>query len=224
MNEAMALTLYYHPFASFCQKALIALYELGTPFEPHLIDLGDPASRAELAQLWPMARFPVLRDDARDVVVPESSLVIAYLDSLYPGPVKLVPADPDEALRVHLLDRLIDNDIALQVTKVVTDTFRPEGGHDPVGVEHARVQIAKAYAVLEDRIGDSGWATGAGFTLADCAAAPALFYANVVVPFGAHRRLAGYFERLLSRPSFARVVEEARPYRGLFPLEWPASY
>jgi glutathione S-transferase len=220
----MALTLYYHPFASFCQKALIALYEHGTAFEPKLIDLGDPASRGELASVWPMARFPVLRDDARDAIVPESSLVIFYLDAFYPGAAKLIPADPDEAVRVHLLDRLIDNDIALQVTKIVTDTFRPDGGHDPVGVEQARAQIARSYGILEDRLGETGWAAGAGFSLADCAAAPALFYANVVVPFGGHRKIAAYFDRLLSRPSFARVVEEARPYRYLFPLEWPSDY
>jgi glutathione S-transferase len=220
----MSLTLYYHPFASFCQKALIALYEHAIAFEPLLIDLGDPGSRAELERVWPMARFPVLRDEARDATVPESSLVIAYLDTFYPGPARLIPEDPDTALQVHLLDRLIDNDIALQVTKIVTDHFRPEGGHDPVGVEMAKAQIAKAYAVLEERIGDSGWAIGADFTLADCAAAPALFYANIVQPFAGRPRIAAYFDRLMARPSFARVVDEARPYRTLFPISWPPEY
>jgi glutathione S-transferase len=150
--------------------------------------------------------------------------VIFYLDAFYSGAARLIPADHDDAVRVHLLDRLIDNDVALQVTKIVTDTFRPDGGHDPVGVEQARAQIARSYGVLEDRLSETGWAAGAGFSLADCAAAPALFYANVVVPFGGHRKIAAYFDRLLSRPSFARVVEEARPYRHLFPFDWPSDY
>ncbi len=220
----MPPTLYYHPFASFCQKVLIALYENGTPFEPRLIDLGAPASRAELLAVWPLSKFPVLRDVERDVTVPESSLIIDYLGRHYPGPSKLIPADPEEAMRVHLWDRLFDNYVANQLTKIVADQFRPEGRHDPDGVEQAKAMIAKAYVLIERDLPPGGWACGDGFTLADCAAAPALFYANIAVPFAGHPKLTAYYERLCARPSFARVIDEARPYRPLFPLEWPATY
>ncbi|MDI1480325.1 glutathione S-transferase family protein [Polyangium sp. y55x31] len=220
----MPLTLYYHPFASFCQKVLIALYENGTPFEPRRIDLGDPASRAELAAVWPLAKFPVLRDAERNVVIPESSLIIDYLGRHYPGPHALIPADPEEAMRVHLWDRLFDNYVAPHVTKIVTDHFRPEGRHDPEGVEQAKALIAQTYALIERDLPPGGWACGDTFTLADCAAAPALFYANIAVPFAQHPKITAYYERLCARPSFARVIDEARPYRRNFPLAWPASY
>lgn len=219
-----ALKLYYHPFASFCQKTLIALYENETPFEPKLIDLGDPASRAELEAVWPFAKFPVLRDEARNATVPESSVIIAYQQGHYPGPVRLIPDNPDVATRVQVLDRVFDNYIAQSVTKTVIDTFRPEGRNDPDGVAQAKALIATAYDFLESELTEGGWAAGDDFTLADCAAAPTLFYANTIVPLGEHAKLAAYYQRLLARPSFARVVDEARPYRHLFPLEWPASY
>lgn len=218
----MALTLYFHPFASFCQKVLIALYENDTAFAPRLIDLGDPASRAELESLWPLVKFPVLRDDARGEIVPESSLIIDYLDRHYPGPIRFVPADAEAARRVHLLDRLYDY-VAVQLTAVVLDALRPADRRDPLCVEQAKAAIGRAYEAAEDRVEDLDGATGNGFTLADCAAAPALFYADIVVPLTGRPKLAAYKERLLARPSFARVVEEARPYRALFPLPWPAA-
>lgn len=220
----MSLKLHHHPFASFCQKALIAFYENELPFEGEIVDLGDAEQRAALQRLWPFAKFPVLADSARGATVPESSVIIFYLQSHYPGPVRLIPDDPDTATRVHVLDRVIDNYIAQSVTKVVTDRLRPAGREDPDGVAQAKALIATAYDLLESELAPGGWAAGADFTLADCAAAPALFYANIVVPFGGHPRLSAYYDRLLGRPSFARVVEEARPYRGLFPLEWPAGY
>lgn len=220
----MTLTLYHHPFSSFCQKALIALYENGTAFTSKVIDLSDANSRAELQRLWPFAKFPVLRDDSRGVTVPESSLIVDYLDQHYPGPTTFVPADADAALRVHMLDRIIDSHLLLTVGKIVTDHFRSENRHDPDGVEQAKSAILTAYAFLETELPKSGWAVGEGFTLADCAAAPALFYSNIVVPFGAHRNLAAYYQRLLTRPSFQRAIEGARPYRALFPLSWPEGY
>lgn len=221
----MTLTLYYHPFASFCQKVLIALYEKEIEFEPRLIDLGDAAQRAELSRLWPLAKFPVLRDTASDVILPESSLIVDYLDRHRPETIRLIPDDPEEARRVHLWDRLFDNYVATQLTKVVTDQFRSEGRDDPDGVEQAKATIATAYGIIDEELGRGGrWIAGDGFTLADCAAAPALFYANIAVPFERHEALSAYYQRLLARPSFARVIEEARPYRTLFPLEWPADY
>lgn len=221
----MTLTLYYHPFASFCQKVLIALYEKQIEFEPRLIDLGDAAQRAELSRLWPLAKFPVLHDKASDVILPESSLIVDYLDRHRPETARLLPDDPEEARRVHLWDRLFDNYVATQLTKVVTDRFRAEGRDDPDGVEQAKATIATAYGIIDEELGRGGrWIAGDGFTLADCAAAPALFYANIAVPFERHEALSAYYQRLLARPSFARVIEEARPYRTLFPLDWPADY
>lgn len=221
----MTLRLYYHPFSSFCQKVLVALYERAVPFEPVIIDLGNAEQRASLERVWPLAKFPVLRDEARGVTVPESSLIISYLDQVHPGPPPLVPADPDEAMRVHIWDRVFDNYVEVPLQKAVTDTFRPEGRHDPQGVEEAKGLLAKAYAMIEDGLADGRrWMAGDTFTLADCGAAPALFYANIILPFAGHRRIEAYYGRLLARPSFARAVEEARPYRSLFPLPWPESY
>lgn len=218
----MTLRLYYHPFAAFCQKVLVALYEKALPFEGELIDLGDPADRARLEAVWPLVKFPVLTDEDRDNTLAESSVIIEYLDGL--GGPPLIPADPVEALRNRQWDRVIDNQVSMQLTKIVTDRLRPEEQRDHLGVSQAVDGIGKAYALLDRALGDGSWFGGAAFSLADCAAAPALFYANTVVPLDTHRPLRAYFDRLLARPSFARVVEEARPYRSLFPLPWPASY
>ena len=220
----MTLTLYFHPFSSFCQKVLIALYENETPFEPREIDLGDPASRAELEAVWPLAKFPVLRDEARGATIPESSPIIEYLGLHYPGPVALIPADPDAAIEARVKASFFDSYVMTPMQKGVADNFRPDGRRDPQGVEEAKALLAKAYDVLEGELGEGGWAAGEAFTIADCAAAPALFYANIVEPFGERPRLSAYYRRLLARPSFARAVDEARPYRHFFPLEWPAEY
>jgi glutathione S-transferase len=219
-----SLTLYYHPFASFCQKVLIAFYENDVAFEGELVDLGNPEQRAAFARVWPLAKFPVLRDEARGVTVPESSLIIEYLGRHYPGPVQLLPSDPDAAMTVHLWDRFFDNYVQVPMQKVVGDHLRPAGANDPQGVADAKAQLAASYAILDRELARGGLAAREDFTLVDCAAAPALFYANIVAPFGEHRHLAAYYQRLLKRPSVSRVVDEARPYRKLFPMEWPASY
>lgn len=220
----MDLTLYYHPFSNFCQKALVALYEAGAPFEPRLIDLGNPADRAELGELWPLVKFPVLRDANRGATIPEASLIVAHVDHHYPGRERLIPEDFDRALQVHLIDRIIDNYLMTPTAKVVVDCFRAEGRHDPDGVEQAKATIAAAYGILEARLSNEGWVGGNSFTLADCGAGPALFYTNIIVPLDGYPKLAAYYRRLLERPSFARAVEEAKPYREGFPLPWPASY
>lgn len=220
----MALKLYYHPFSSFCQKVLVALYENGAAFEREIVDLGDPEQSEALRRLWPLRKFPVLRDEERGLTIPESSVIVAYVERHHPGRAKLIPDDGDLALRVDALDRIFDNYVSMSVTKVVVDRIRPEGRRDPQGVEEARALIESAYGLLDSELPAGGWAAGEAFTLADCAAAPALFYSNIVVPFGRHSNLAAYYQRLLERPSFARAVDEARPYRHLFPLEWPASY
>jgi glutathione S-transferase len=216
----MALELYFHPLASFCHKALIALYENGTPFEPIVVDLGNEASSAAFRALWPMAKMPVLRDDARDCTVAESTIVVEYLDAHYPGTTWFVPADPDGAWQTRMWDRFFDHYIQHPMQKVVTDRLRPAGMSDALGVEEAKAQLHQAYAVIEQEIGAKTWMIGDAFTLADCSAAPALFYANTVAPFGATQTsLAAYLGRLMARPSFRRVLEEAEPYFALFPME-----
>jgi glutathione S-transferase len=216
----MPLKLYYHPLASFCHKALIALYENGIPFEPVVVDLMDEASSAAFRAVWPMAKMPVLRDEARDRTVAESTIVVEYLDAYYPGTTRFVPGDPDVAWQARMWDRVCDSYLQQPMQKIVTDRLRPAGSSDHFGVEQARAQLQEAYAVLEGQIAGKTWMTGDAFTLADCSAAPALFYAKTVSAFGEKQRnLAAYLDRLMARPSFARVLEEAEPYFTLFPLE-----
>ena len=171
-----------------------------------------------------MAKFPALRDEARDVTLGESSVIIEYLDRVAPERPPLVPADPLRALYARQWDRVFDNYVSTQLTKAVVDRLRPEDGRDALGGEQAEATIARAYAMLEAEVGEAGWFGGGDFGLIECSAAPALFYANIVVPLDPYPRLRAYYERLSSRPSFARVVDEARPYRHLFPLEWPVAY
>ena len=217
----MALILHYHPFSSFCQKVLVALYERDVPFEGIVLDFSDPEQKAAFERLWPMGKFPVLRDEAAGATIPESSAIVEYLDRAHPGPSPLVPADPDLALKARLWDRFFDNYVELPLQKVVGDTFRPEGAHDPHGVEEAKALLVRAYDLLEERLAETGpWIAGESFTLADCGAGPALFYAAMVRPFDRHPRLEAYYARLRARPSFARAVDEARPFRAFFPLPW----
>jgi glutathione S-transferase len=214
----MALTLYFHPLASFCHKVLIALYENDTPFEPHLVDLGDAASAAAFKVIWPIGKFPVLRDHATNQTVPESSIIIEYLARHYPGRTQLLPADPELAWQTRLRDRFYDLYVHEPMQKIVTDRLRPPGRNDPHGVEQARAMLQTAYGMIEQDMAARTWAMGDTFTMADCAAAPALFYADKVMPFGAtHRNIAAYFGRLKERPSYARTLKEAEPYFALFP-------
>jgi glutathione S-transferase len=214
----MSLTLHYHPLASFCQKALVALYENNTPFKPLLVDLGEETSRTAFLKVWPIGKFPVLQDDARHQIVPESTIIIEYLDRYYPGRTHFVPYDSDLAWQVRLRDRLYDLYIHDPMQRMVGDRLRPTGQKDPFGVDEARLRMRTAYDLLDAEMAERTWAVGEAFGLADCAACPALFYANHVMPFAdTHKNLAAYFDRLMERPSFARVVEEAKPYFHLFP-------
>jgi glutathione S-transferase len=216
----MSLKLYFHPLASFCHKALIALYENDIPFEPIIVDLGDEASRAAFRAVWPMAKMPVLRDETRNRTVAESTIVIEYLDSYYAGGTRLLPADTDAAWQTRMWDRFHDHYVQEPMQKIVTDRLRPAGRNDPHGVEQATAQLHQAYAVIDLEMEAKTWGIGDAFTLADCAAAPALFYANTVVPFGdTQTHIAAYLDRLMARPSFARVLAEAQPYFALFPME-----
>ena len=214
----MALTLYLHPLSSFCWKALIALYESGTPFTPQIVNLADEKERAAFAQIWPIAKFPVLRDDKQERTIPESTIIIEYIAQHYPGSSELLPSDTDRARETRFTDRFFDMYIHLPMQKIVGDKLRPAGKTDPFGVEEARARIRQAYAMLERQTRSDAWAMGDTFTLADCAAAPALYYGNRVEPLGdAHPKLAAYLKRLEERPSFARVLKEAEPYFKFFP-------
>ena len=216
----MTLRLYSHPFASFCQKVLIALYENATPFEAVLIDLGNEADRASLQKVWPIAKFPVLLDDARQCSVPESSIIIEYLTQYYPGPTVFVPEDRERARETRLLDRFYDLYVSDPMQKIVGNRLRPPDQKDPFGVAQARASLDTAYGMIEEQMRDKTWALGDAFTLADCSAAPALHYANVVHPIGsAYPRAAAYLKRLYDRPSFARVLREAESYWAIFPKE-----
>ena len=215
----MSLLLYAHPFSSYCQKVLIPLYENGTPFEVRLLDFGDEQAVAELGALWPLKRMPVLVDAGRPVM--EATIIVEHLDLHHPGPVRMLPADPRAALDVRFMDRFFDNYVMTPMQRIVFDAIRPEGERDPSGVADARRMLDTAYGWLDARMADREWAAGA-FGLADAAAAPSLFYADWVHPIGdAHANVRAYRRRLLARPSFARAVDEARPYRGFFPLGAP---
>ena len=214
----MSLVLYFHPFASFCQKVLVALYENDVPFEPHVVDLGDEASSAAFKRIWPIGKFPVLRDVAKARTIPESSMIIEYLARHYPGKTALVPEDADLAWETRLCDRFYDLYVNVPMQKIVTDRVRPAGRNDPHGVEEARNLLRTAYRLIDQEMETRTWAIGDAFSMADCAAAPAMYYANLVMPFrDTHRNAAAYLGRLMERPSFARVTEEAKPYRALFP-------
>lgn len=210
--------LYAHPFSSYCQKVLVALYENGTPFDYRSLE--DPQNSAELAALWPMKRFPVLVDGQRTVL--EASCIIEYLQLHHPGPAQLIPADADAALDVRMLDRFFDNYVSTPQQKVVFDALCAETDRDPHGVRKARAMLETSYAWLDARMATRTWACGDEFSLADCGAAPFLFYADwthAIEPRFANVR--AYRERLLARPSFKRAVDEARPFRPYFPLGAP---
>ncbi len=216
----MPLELYAHPFSSYCQKVLVALYENEIAFEWRLLTPDDAATDAEFTVLWPIRRFPLLRDGERTVI--ESSIIIEYLDRHYPGTAPLIPADADSALEARTMDRFFDNYVQTPQQKIVADSLRPAANRDPYGVKEARAMLDTTYAWLDRKLAGRHWATGGDFSLADCAAAPALFYADWThpIPPGCANVLA-YRQRLLARPSFARAVDEARPYRSYFPLGAP---
>jgi glutathione S-transferase len=215
----MSLHLYLHPLASFCWKALIAFYENDTPYEPHIVDLANETSRADFKKIWPIGKFPVLRDEARGQTIPESSIIIEYLSQHYPGKTQLVPADADLARETRLCDRFYDLYVSEPMQKIVGDRIRSAGKNDPHGVEQAKALLQIAFGMIDEAMKMKTWAMGDAFSMADCAAAPALFYANLVMPFAdTHRNaVAAYLGRLMERPSFARVVREAQPYFALFP-------
>jgi glutathione S-transferase len=211
----MDLTLYYHPLSSYCHKALIALYEHGVAFEKRLIDLSSEAERAELQALWPLVKFPVLRDHARQRTVPESSVIIEYLDHQPEQSRRLIPEDWETALDVRLWDRFFDHYVMTPMQQIVADRIQSAHGD----LSSQRALLATAYGMLEQQLADREWIASTDFSLADCSAAPSLFYASTLVPFAAEQpRLSAYFERLVQRPSFSRVIGEAKPWFDFYPF------
>jgi glutathione S-transferase len=213
------LVLHEHPFASYCQKALIALYELELPFERVLVE-----DRDEHVKLWPLNTIPVLVDTDAGLTLPESTTIIEHLDGLAGG--RLIPSDPRTALLARLWDRIADNHVATPMQKIVGDSLRPEGRGDPEGVAQAHAALDTAYGVFETHLAGWRWLAGEEFTVADCAAAPALLYCRAVHRWeaDAYPEVTRYVRALLARPSVARVIDEARPFRGLFPLPWPDDF
>ena len=211
----MSLTLYAHPFAAYCWKPLIALYENATPFTYRVVE-----DMAQIESLWPIKKFPLLRDG--DATIVESSIIIEYLMHRYPGTTRMIPVDDDAALTVRFMDRFFDNYVMSPMQTLVSDRMRTESERDAKGVADARKMLDVAYGWLEKRLKPQVWASGGDFSLADCSAAPALFYTDWVHPI--EDRFPGvraYRSRVLARPSVARVVDEARPFRKLFPRGAP---
>jgi glutathione S-transferase len=212
----MTLVLHQHPLASFCHKVLIALYESGTPFERVLVNLGDEASRTAFLALSPLGKMPALEDTGRGRTVFETSIIIEYLDRYHSGSARLIPADFDAALDVRLWDRFFDHYIQEPMQQIVSERMRADGSE--ARAEEAGQALRRAYAVIEDKLVADGWITGESFTMADCAAAPGLFYAETLVPYGSDfPKLAAYHARLMERASVARVLEEAMPYFKYYP-------
>ena len=212
----MSLTLYYHPLSSYCWKALIALYEADVAFTHRLVNLGDPDDRAAFQAVWPLGKFPVLRDDARDATVPEATVIIEYLAVTQAGAAGFIPADPDRAWKTRLRDRLLDNYVHDPLQRIVGDRLRPEDKRDALGVETFRNLLRRGYGLVAP---EGEWAMGADFTLADCAAMPALYYADYAISLDEWPDLRAYLDRLKARPSVQRVLAEAEPFFQYFPLK-----
>jgi glutathione S-transferase len=214
----MALEFHYHPLSSYCWKALIALYELGCDFQPIIVDLGDPQAREAYLKISPLGKIPALNDTARGVSLYETSIIIDYLDQHYPGPRPLIPPDRDAAREALFQDRFYDLYVHNTFSRIVADRLRPEGKGDAFTVEQARAQLHISYDVLERELAGRTWAAGEAFTLADCSAAPALFYADLIEPIGTGRpTLSAYHRRLRARPSVAKAIDGAKPVFKYYP-------
>lgn len=215
----MTIELFAHPFSSYCQKAIIALHEHGLDWTLRMIEPGSEWT-AEWEKLWPIRRFPVLREGTR--VVPEASAIIEHLHARHRTATPLIPDDPDEAVEVRTLDRFFDHYVSDPQGRIVLNAIRREDQRDPLAEQEAWALLDRAYAWLDARMAGRTWAVGDAFSMADCAAAPSLFYADWTYPLGDRfANVAAYRARLLQRPSVAHAVDAARPYRHLFPLPCP---
>jgi glutathione S-transferase len=211
----MPLTLYYHPLSSFCHKVLIALYENNIEFERRVIDFGSKADRAELHAIWPFSKFPVIRDHARKRNIAESTVIIEYLNQYFAGERSLLPTDWEAAFEVRFWDRVFDNYVHRPMQQIVGGRLKSSDAD----LTSERATLNTAYGMIDRHMASRVWASGQDFSMADCAAAPALFYASTLQPFPDElKHLSAYFNRLLRRPSFARVLEEAKPYFSMYPF------
>jgi len=219
-RKVMSLVVYGHLFSSYTQKVLIALYENATPFEFRPITPDTPVHVADWLRRWPIRKFPLLVDGARDIG--ETSIIIEYLQLTYPGSVRMIPVESMEALEVRFLDRFFDLHVMDAAQHAVDGAITGNPVKRSDGLATSIEKLDRAYAWLEMKLADKHWAAGDAFTLADCAAAPALFYADWVhrIP-ETYPVLRAYRTRLLARPSFARAVDDARQFRFLFPLGAP---
>ncbi|MGJ4733022.1 glutathione S-transferase family protein [Leptospira levettii] len=218
-NSPKNLLLYYHPLASFCHKVLIAMYENGTEFEPRFVDLSEEESRSELFAYWPVGKIPLLRDRMQNQIIPETSVIIEYICEYYPGSANLLPSVPQKAIEVRLWDRFFDLYISDSVQKIVLDRIRLEGQKDPFGVERAYERLSVAYGMLEKQLDAKNYIVSDTFTMADCAAVPALFYADTLLSFQKdYPKLTNYFERLLEKSSVKRTLDEAEPFFYMYPF------
>jgi glutathione S-transferase len=210
-------TLHYHPLSSYCHKVLIALDELAITVERRLLNLGDAAERAAFLALWPTGKMPLLVDEGRPI--PETSIIIEHLQRHHATPGRtLIPHEPDAALTVRLWDRLFDQYVMTPMQALTADLLRPEADRDSINVARAREGLQSAYAWIDRHLEGRNWVASETFSMADCAAAPALFYAVTHVPLGPqHTRLAAYFDRLMDHPSVARAIDEARPFFKYYP-------
>lgn len=214
----MTVSLYYHPFSSYCQKAETAFYEKGLEFEGKIIDGPGPV-QAEFAALWPIAKFPLLVDGEHTVF--EATAIIEYLDIHFPDTARLIPDDRLQAMEVRMWDRFFDNYVGYPQGRLV---FAALGREVDDGGARWKSALETAYGILDRRMRTREWAVADRFSMADCAAAPHLLYADwshpIAEEFGNLRR---YRQRLLARPSYARALDEARPYRAYFPLGAPVD-
>lgn len=215
----MSLLLHYHPLSSCCQKVLVAIHETGAPVQLRHLDLADAGERDAHCRRWPLGKMPLLEDSAGGRTLPETSIIIEYLGQHFPGPAPLLPADPDGRLQVRLWDRVCDLYVMTPMQAAVAATFSGDAGQAERAAASAAAQLETSYGLLERQLAGRAWLAGDQFSLADCAAMPALFYAAAVRPFApGFPALAAYFERLLQRPSVRRVLEDARPWLQNFPL------
>jgi glutathione S-transferase len=211
------MKLYFHPLSAYSQKALIAFYEKRVDFTPVLVDMLDPdAKAAYVRDVAPLGKVPLLALEEKDWKIPESSIVIEYVETHFASGTKLIPDDTDLARQTRFQDRLADNYLTNPLIKILTDGFRPADKRDALGVEQARAALDTFYALADKAFAKKDWANGSAFSMADCAYAPPLGYLRELHPYAQHRHLTAYFERLAERPSYARVLEEAKPYMARF--------
>lgn len=213
----MALILHGHPLSSFCHKVLIALYDTDTPFTFRHVNPADPAEATRMQRLTPMGQMPALEDDGRGIVLAETSVIIAWLARHYPAARRLLPEEPDAAMQAQVWDRFFDFNVNGAMQPIVNARLFMDPAAEPGVTAYAHACLDRAYAAADRHLAGRDWLAG-DFGLADCAATPGLFYAGILHPFDTHKNLSAYFERLLARPSVARVLAEARPVLHLFPF------